>query len=100
MVTTVVPAIDHLPADPSLMALVYQHEHPLRAYEFDDTLGVWTVTARIDADVLAEDLAATSDMDQESLDAVEDVAVGRMSFVRVRDFAALCSTWRQGRPLP
>ncbi|MEU9678389.1 hypothetical protein AB0D92_33440 [Streptomyces parvus] len=27
-----------LPADPSLISLTYQHEHPLQAYEFDDTL--------------------------------------------------------------
>ena len=44
------------------------------------------MSARIDADVLSEELAAYSDMDQESLDAVQDVTVGRMSFVRVRMF--------------
>ncbi|MFJ1973956.1 hypothetical protein ACIO93_35530 [Streptomyces sp. NPDC087903] len=32
----------------------------------------------------AEDLAASSDMDQEALDAVEGTAVGRMSFECVR----------------
>ncbi|MFD7748782.1 hypothetical protein ACFV2V_18915 [Streptomyces sp. NPDC059698] len=42
-----------LPADPSLIILAYQHEHPLQAYEFDDTLERWTVTARIDANILA-----------------------------------------------
>ncbi|WP_331746945.1 hypothetical protein OG923_34525 (plasmid) [Streptomyces halstedii] len=75
-----------LPADPSLISLAYQHEHPLQAYEFDDTLEVWQVTARIDADILAEDMAARGDADQETMDAIEDVAVGRMSFVRVRMF--------------
>jgi hypothetical protein len=69
-----------------LVSLVYHHEHPVQAYEFEDTLEVWTVSARIDADVLAEELAAYSDLDQESLDAVQDVTVGRMSFVRVRMF--------------
>ena len=71
-----------LPADLSLISLAYHHEHPVQAYEFENTLEVWTVSARIDADVLAEDLAAYSDMDQEALDAVQDVTVGRMSFVR------------------
>ncbi|MFC8669019.1 hypothetical protein [Streptomyces sp. NPDC057199] len=72
--------------DPSLISLAYHHEHPVQAYEFEDSLEVWTVTARIDADVLAEDMAAYSDMDQESLDAVQDITVSRMSFVRVRMF--------------
>ncbi|MFE9769449.1 hypothetical protein ACFYPC_33855 [Streptomyces sp. NPDC005808] len=85
MVTVVAPQIAQLPVDPSLISLAYQHEHPVQAYEFEDTLEVWTVTARIDADVLAEELAA-GDADEESLDAVEDVVVGRMSFVRVRMF--------------
>ncbi|MFD8625265.1 hypothetical protein ACFV4E_15435 [Streptomyces hygroscopicus] len=44
------------------------------------------MSARIEADVLAEDLAAYSDMDQESLDTVEDVTVGGMSFVPIRMF--------------
>ncbi|MFD1276040.1 hypothetical protein ACFQ51_43425 [Streptomyces kaempferi] len=65
---------------------MYQHEHPVQPFAFYDTLEAWRVTARIDADVLAEELSATTDMDQEALDAVEDVAVGRMSFVRVRMF--------------
>ncbi|MFE2970555.1 hypothetical protein ACFXKC_44450 [Streptomyces sp. NPDC059340] len=84
--TTVAPSTDRLSADPWLITLVYQHEHPVQPFEFDDTLEVWTVNARIDADVLAEELSATTDMDQEALDAVEDIAVGRMSFVRVRVF--------------
>ncbi|MEU2931215.1 hypothetical protein ABZ636_40565 [Streptomyces sp. NPDC007251] len=44
------------------------------------------MTARIDADVLAEDVAARGDGDgdQEILDAVQDVAVARMRFARVR----------------
>jgi hypothetical protein len=69
-----------------LVNLVYHHEHPVQAYEFENTLEVWTVSARIDADVLAEELADYSDMGQEALDAVQDVTVGRMSFVRVRMF--------------
>jgi hypothetical protein len=85
-VTTAAPNIAQLPADPSLISLAYHHEHPLQTYEFVDTLEVWTVTARIDADVLAEDMAAYSDMDQDSSDTVQDIAVGRMSFVRVRMF--------------
>ncbi|MDT0488176.1 hypothetical protein [Streptomyces doebereineriae] len=84
--TTVAPAIAQLVADPSLISLAYQHEHALQVYEFEDTLEVWTVTARIDADVLAEELSVHSDLDQDALDAVQDVAVGRMSFVRVRMF--------------
>ncbi|MFJ9821149.1 hypothetical protein ACIRU3_39025 [Streptomyces sp. NPDC101151] len=84
--TTASPALPQLPADPSLISLAYRHEHPLKVFEFDDTLEVWTVSARIDADILAEDMASRSDIDQETLDAVEDVAVGRMSFVRVRMF--------------
>ncbi|MFD5814815.1 hypothetical protein [Streptomyces sp. NPDC127038] len=84
--TIIAPSTAQLPADPSLITLLYQHEHLVQGFEFGDTLEVWTVTARIDADVLAEELAATTDMDQEALDAVEDVAVGRMSFVRVRMF--------------
>ncbi|MFI6341026.1 hypothetical protein [Streptomyces sp. NPDC050535] len=84
--TTVAPRIAQLPVDPSLISLAYHHEHPVQAYEFEDTLEVWSVTARIDAEVLAEDLAASSDRDDESLDAVQDVVVGRMSFVRVRMF--------------
>ncbi|MEU5476786.1 hypothetical protein [Streptomyces mirabilis] len=73
-----------LPADPSLISLTYHHEHPLQAFEFDDTLEIWTVTARIDADAAAEELLAHSDADQETLDAIQDVTVGRMSFARVR----------------
>ncbi|WP_327722304.1 hypothetical protein OG381_48190 [Streptomyces sp. NBC_00490] len=84
--TTVLPDVSRLPADPSLISLTYRHEHPVQAFEFDDALEIWKVTARIDADVLAEDLAAHSDVDEETLDAVEDVAVGRMSFARVRMF--------------
>ncbi|MFI2317480.1 hypothetical protein AMK17_35720 [Streptomyces sp. CB00072] len=42
------------------------------------------VAARIDADVLAQDMAARGDADQETLDAIEDVVVGRMSFLGVR----------------
>ncbi|MEU9992847.1 hypothetical protein AB0E10_39900 [Streptomyces sp. NPDC048045] len=84
--TTASPALSRLPADPSLISLSYRHEHPLKAFEFDDTLEVWTVRARIDADILAEDVAAHGAADQETLDAIEDVAVGRMSFVRVRMF--------------
>ncbi|MEU5416691.1 hypothetical protein [Streptomyces clavifer] len=75
-----------LPADPSLISLAYQHEHPVQAYEFDDTLERWTVTARIDADILAENMAARGDTNRETLDAIEDVPVGRMSFLRVRMF--------------
>ncbi|WP_257137151.1 hypothetical protein [Streptomyces sp. b62] len=82
--TTVLPEVVRMPADPSLIRLVYHHEHPVEAYEFDDTLEVWTVMARIDADLLAEDMAAHSNVDQETLDAVQDITVGRMSFVRVR----------------
>lgn len=85
-VTLTAPQMVQLPADLSLISLAYHHEHPVQAYEFENTLEVWTVSARIDADVLAEDLAAYSDMDQEALDAVQDVTVGRMSFVRVRMF--------------
>jgi GNAT superfamily N-acetyltransferase len=85
-VTTELPEVSRLPADPSLISIAYHHEHPVQAYEFEDTLEVWTVTARIDADVLAEDMAAYSDMDDEALDAVQDVTVGRMSFARVRMF--------------
>ncbi|WP_251021936.1 hypothetical protein [Streptomyces sp. ISL-98] len=81
-----VPKIVQLPADPSLISLAYHHEHPVQVYEFEDTLEEWTVTARIDADVLAEGAAAYSDMDDEALDAVHDVTVGRMSFARVRMF--------------
>ncbi|MFF3313615.1 hypothetical protein [Streptomyces sp. NPDC002952] len=84
--TTVAPSTDRLPADPSLITLVYQHEHSVQGFEFDDTLEGWKVNARIDADVLAEELSATTDMDQQALDAVVDVVVGRMSFVRVRMF--------------
>ncbi|WP_257134994.1 DUF6308 family protein [Streptomyces sp. wa1063] len=73
-----------LPADPSLISLAYQHEHPLQADKFEDTLERWMVAARIDADVLAQDMAARGDADQETLDAIEDVVVGRMSFLRVR----------------
>lgn len=80
------PGIARLAADPSLISPTYHHEHPLKTFEFEDTLEVWTVTARIDADVLAEDMAAYSDVDQEALDAVEDMDVGRMSFARVRMF--------------
>ncbi|WP_255311067.1 hypothetical protein [Streptomyces viridosporus] len=82
--TSVLPDPTRMPADPSLISLGYHHEHTLEAFEFDDTLEVWTVTARIDADVLAEGLAARGTVDQETLDAVEDTEVGRMSFVRVR----------------
>ncbi|MBL1109747.1 hypothetical protein JK361_35110 [Streptomyces sp. 5-8] len=87
--TTVSPAVSRLPADPSLISLVYHHEHPVQASKFGDTLEVWTVSARIDADMLAEDMAIYSDVDQETLDALEDVPVGRMSFVRVRMFGVL-----------
>lgn len=83
--TIVLPNVSRLPADPSLISLGYHHEHPIQPYEFDDTLEVWAVTARIDADVLAEEMAASCDADQESLEAA-DVVVGRMSFVRVRMF--------------
>ncbi|MER6686689.1 hypothetical protein [Streptomyces olivaceoviridis] len=44
------------------------------------------MTARIDADVLAEGMAARGGVDQDTLDAVQDVTVGRLSFVRVRMF--------------
>ncbi|MEU1502905.1 hypothetical protein [Streptomyces sp. NPDC005732] len=86
--TTVAPGIDRIPADPSLITLGYQHEHPVQPFEFEDTLEVWSVTARIGADVLAEELSATTDIDQEALDAVEDLMVGRMSFVRVRMYGS------------
>ncbi|MCX4530045.1 hypothetical protein OHA79_44185 [Streptomyces sp. NBC_00841] len=82
--TTVLPDLSLLPADPSLVSLAYHHEHPIQPFEFEETLEVWTVTARIDAGILAEDTAAYNDMDQDALDAVQDVSVGRMSFVRVR----------------
>ncbi|MGW4823221.1 hypothetical protein ACWEP4_30680 [Streptomyces sp. NPDC004227] len=82
--TTVPQEAGRLPADPSLIHLSYHHQHPVEAFKFDDTLEVWKVKALIDADVLAEDMAAYSNVDQETLDAVQDVAVGRMSFVRVR----------------
>ncbi|MFJ3582759.1 hypothetical protein ACIPPS_11070 [Streptomyces sp. NPDC090127] len=62
----------------------YDQEHPVGASEFDDTLEVWTVKARIDADGLAGDMALYSDVDENTLDAVQDLPVGRMSFVRVR----------------
>ncbi|MGW4690676.1 hypothetical protein ACWEPM_38170 [Streptomyces sp. NPDC004244] len=84
--TTVLPEVAPLPADPSLIHLSYHHEHPVFPYGFDETLEVWTVKARIDADVLAEDMAAYDDVDQDTLDAVQDIPVGRMSFVRVRMF--------------
>ncbi|MFD9420735.1 hypothetical protein ACFWC9_39605, partial [Streptomyces goshikiensis] len=56
--TTALPEVVRLPADPSLIQLSYHHEHPVRSYEFDDTLEVWRVNVRIDVDVLAEDMAA------------------------------------------
>ncbi|MGV9935642.1 hypothetical protein [Streptomyces olivaceoviridis] len=46
--------------------IVYRHGHLLRGFEFDDTLEVWTVTARIDADILAEGMAARGDVDQDT----------------------------------
>lgn len=52
------PQIAQLPVDPSLISLAYDHEHPVQTYEFENTLEVWKVSARIDADVLAEELAA------------------------------------------
>jgi GNAT superfamily N-acetyltransferase len=76
------PDVSRMPADPSLISLAYHHEHPVRVYEFEDTLEVWTVQARIDAEVLA----IHSDAGQEALDELQDVPVGRMSFVRVRMF--------------
>ena len=75
-----------LPADPSLISLVYGHEHPVTPYAFGDTREEWTVTARIDADLLTEEAAATGAATQEALDAVRDITVGRMSFVRIRMF--------------
>ncbi|MFD7861616.1 hypothetical protein [Streptomyces sp. NPDC059783] len=84
--TTVLPEVVRLPADPSLIRLTYHHEHSVEADEFDDTLEVWTVKARMDADMLAEEMAAHRDVDQETLDAIQDVNVGRMSFVRVHMF--------------
>ncbi|MFP8959028.1 hypothetical protein ACLIYP_00360 [Streptomyces nanhaiensis] len=75
-----------LPADPSLISLVYRHEHPVAAQEFSDTLEMWTVTARIDADLLTEEAAATGAATQADLDAVRDITVGRMVFVRIRMF--------------
>lgn len=84
--TTALPEVVRLPVDPSLIQLSYHHEHPIPSYEFEDTLEVWRVNVRIDADVLAVDMAAYEDVDQETLDAVEDITVGRMSFVRVRMF--------------
>lgn len=75
-----------MPADPSLISLVYRHEHPVSAYEFEDTLEVWEVTARIDADVLAESMAQAEDVEDDTLDDLRDMVVGRMSFVRVRMF--------------
>lgn len=80
----VLPDLSKLPADPSLISLTYHHEHPVQPLEFEDTLEVWTVNVLIDADVLAEAMADFDDVDQETLDAVQDVPVGRMSFVRVR----------------
>lgn len=85
-VTTSPAAGRALPADPSLISLAYGHEHPVASYAFDDTREVWTVTARIDADVLAEEAAATGTATQEDLDALGDITVGRMSFVRIRMF--------------
>ncbi|MFP8940369.1 hypothetical protein ACLIYM_02890 [Streptomyces fenghuangensis] len=73
-------------ADPSLISLVYRHEHPVAAEEFSDTLEVWTVTARIDADLLTEEAAATSAATQADLDAVRDITVGRMVFVQTQMF--------------
>lgn len=67
-----------------MIQLSYHHEHPVNSHEFEETLEVSTVNVRIDADVLAEDMAVYGDADQDTLDAVQDIAVGRMSFVRVR----------------
>ncbi|MFF0080114.1 hypothetical protein ACFYR1_10490 [Streptomyces canus] len=36
--TTALPDVSRLPADPSLISLVHRHEHPVQAFEFDDTL--------------------------------------------------------------
>ncbi|GAA3265056.1 hypothetical protein GCM10010469_35240 [Streptomyces labedae] len=52
-------AHDHgarLPANASLISLACHHVHPLQAFGFDDTLEIWTVTARVDADTAAEEL--------------------------------------------
>ncbi|MDX3697564.1 hypothetical protein PV726_46740 [Streptomyces europaeiscabiei] len=78
--TTVLDDVSRLPADPSLISLAYHHEHPLQAFEFDDTLEIWTVTARIDADAAADERLAHRDVDKETLDAIQDVTVCRMSF--------------------
>ncbi|MEU8295622.1 hypothetical protein [Streptomyces pseudogriseolus] len=82
--TTSLDDVSRLPADPSLISLAYHHEHTVQAFEFDDTLEIWTVTARIDADAAAEEMLAHNDVDQETLDAIQDVTVGQMSFARVR----------------
>lgn len=79
-VTTSPAARRVLPAALSLISLVYGHEHPVAAQEFSDTVEVWTVTARIDADLQAQGAAATG----KDLDAIGDITVGRMVFVRVR----------------
>ncbi|MFE7537233.1 hypothetical protein ACMZ5F_27750 [Streptomyces rhizosphaericola] len=79
-------AVDRPPllAARSLISLAYQHEHPLQTYELDDTVERWTGTARIDADILAEDVPARGDTGQERLGAIKDVPVGCMSVLTVR----------------
>ncbi|MET9053105.1 hypothetical protein ABZW50_18365 [Streptomyces bacillaris] len=44
----------------------------------------WTGTARIDADILAEDVPARGDIGQEPLGAIKEVPVGCMSVLAVR----------------
>ncbi|WND23538.1 hypothetical protein [Streptomyces violaceus] len=43
--TLLAPQIAQLPVDPSLISLAYHHEHPVQAYEFENTLEVWTVVS-------------------------------------------------------
>ncbi|MFJ3841764.1 hypothetical protein ACIPY6_40540 [Streptomyces sp. NPDC090054] len=84
--TTVLPDVSGLPADPALITLIYHHEHPVVPDDFEETREVWTVHARIDADSLAAEAQAYCDVDRDALEEFKDVPVGRMSFVRVRMF--------------
>ncbi|MGW1641547.1 hypothetical protein [Streptomyces lavendulae] len=84
--TTALPDVSQLPADPALITLIYHHEHSVVPCDFEETREVWTVHARIDADTLASAALADGDVDERELDEFKDLRVGRMSFVRVRMF--------------
>ncbi|UXX97394.1 hypothetical protein N7U49_47170 [Streptomyces sp. AD2-2] len=92
--TTVHDDVSWLPADPSLVGLVYHHEHPLQASEAQHREAAATL-GRMCSAISFEHFPDGVYLLDCNLQRPQDLLTERQE-----EFTALCSAWRRTRTLP